>query len=138
MAQVDKMREKYSNDGGSLVSQYNKNIDVDTTDNMVVVLDIDVRGIRESVVVIHNTHATNSIDYDIWANPDRIPVDLTGTPATDYDAGWVIVGTETAIAALAAPSIETLSNPYSRMVVRIKATVGGNQGTVRVWHRGEN
>ena len=138
MAQVDKMREKYSNDGGSLISQYNKNIDIATTDVFVVALDVDVRGIRESVLVIHNTHATNSIDYDVWGNPDTVPVDITGTAATDHDNGWVVIGTETAIAAGADPSIETLSNPYSRMVVRIKATAGGSQGTVRVWHRGEN
>jgi hypothetical protein len=138
MAQVDKMREKYSNDGGSLIAQYNKNIDVATVDAYAVALDIDVRGIRESVLVIHNTHATNSIDYDIWGNPDTNPVDITGTAADDYDNGWVIIGTETAIAAGAAPSIETLSNPYARMVVRIKATVGSSQGTLRIWHRGEN
>ena len=138
MAQIDKMREKYSNDGGSLISTYNKNIDILTTDAFAVALDVDVRGVRETVLIIHNTDPTNSIDYDVWGNADTIPADITGTAATDYDNGWVIIGTETSIAQGAAPSIETLSNPYSRMVVRIKATVGGNQGLVRVWHRGEN
>jgi hypothetical protein len=139
MVQVDKMREKYANDGGSLVASYNKNIDVTTTDSYAVALDIDSRGVRESVIVIHNTDPTNSIDYDVWANPDIYPaVDITGTAATDYDNGWVLIGAETSIAAGAVPVIETLSNPYSRVVVRIKATVASNQGVVRLWHRGEN
>lgn len=139
MVQVDKMREKYLNDGGSLVASYSKNIDVASTDAYATVLDIDARGVRESVITIFNTHATNSIDYEIWATADLYPnTDMTGTDDSDYDLGWVQIAAETSLAGSAAPAIETLSNPYSRVVVRIKATVGASQGTVRVFHRGEN
>ena len=139
MAQVDKSREKPFNDGGSLVASYSKNIDVTSTDVYVTILDIDSRAIRESVFTIFNTHATNSIDYKIWANPDKYPItDITGTDDTDWDNGWTIIKAETALAASVTPVIETLSNPYAKVVVRVKATSAGNQGVVRIWHRGEN
>lgn len=139
MAQVDKSRERQFNDGGGLVAGYSKNIDVASTDAYVTALDIDSRAIRESVFTIFNTHASNSIDYKIWANADIYPaVDLTGTDDTDFDNGWVIIKAETSLAGSATPVIETLSNPYSRVVVQIKATVGASQGTVRIFHRGEN
>ena len=140
MAQVDKMRERVDASAGSLVGNYNKNIDVTSTDAFVVALDIDSRGVRQSVITIFNTHATNSIDYDIWGNPDLLCAitDITTTCDTNYDNGWVSLKGTTAQAAGVAPAIQTLDNPYTRIVVRIKATSGGNQGTVRVWHRGEN
>lgn len=139
MAQENFPREKYQNDGGTLVASRSRNIDVTSTDSYVSILDVDSRGVRESVFTIFNTHATNSIDYKIWANADvfNSPA-ITGTDDTDWDNGWVVIKAETALAASVIPVIETLSNPYSRVVVRIKATSGGNQGVVRIWHRGEN
>ena len=54
MAQVDTQREKISNDGGSLIGQYNETEEVATTAAYVTVLDIDVRTIRESAFIVHN------------------------------------------------------------------------------------
>lgn len=140
MAQVDKMRERVDASAGSLVGNYNKNIDLASTDCFVVALDIDSRGVRQSVITIFNTAACNSIDYDIWGNPDVLCgiCDITTTCDTNFDRGWVQLKGTTAQAAGVAPSVETLDNPYTRIVVRIKATVGASQGTARIWHRGEN
>jgi hypothetical protein len=139
MAQADYTRERVDASNGSLIGSYSKNIDVTSTDSFAIVLDIDTRGIRESIFSIFNTHGSNSIDYDIWGNLNSNPITaLTGTADTDYDNGWVQIKTTTAQTAGAAPAVETLSNPYTRVVVRIKATSSSNQGTVRIWHRGEN
>jgi len=140
MAQVDKMRERVDASAGSLVGNYNKNIDVTSTDAFVVALDIDSRGVRESVFVLFNTAAANDINYDIWGNADILSAitDITTTCNTNYDNGWVLLKASTTLTASAAPTIETLDNPYTRVVVRIKATAGGSQGTLRGWHRGEN
>jgi hypothetical protein len=139
MVQSDFTRERVDASNGSLVGSYSKNLDITSTDTFAIILNIDTRGVRESIFSIFNTHASNSIDYDIWGNLDSNPItSLTGTADTDYDNGWVLIKTTTSQASGAAPAVETLSNPYTRVVVRIKATSGGNQGTVRIWHRGEN
>ena len=139
MVQVDKSREKYLNDGGSLVASYSKNLAITTTDSYVTILDIDSRGVRESIISIYNSHATNSIDYIVYGCVDLYPnADITGTAATDYANGWVILKDTTALAGLAVPVIETLTNPYARVVVQVRATVGASQGTVSAYHRGEN
>jgi hypothetical protein len=138
MAQVDYTRERVDVSNGSLIGSYNKNIDVTSTDTFAIILDVDSRGTRTSTFSIFNTHASNSIDYDIWGNLDKDVTALTGTADTDYDNGWVELKASTAQAASAAPAVETLSNSYTRVVVRIKATSSSNQGTVRIWHRGDN
>ena len=63
---------------------------------------------------------------------------LTGTADTDYDNGWVELKASTAQTASAAPAVETLSNSYTKVVVRVKSTSAGNAGVVRIWHRGDN
>jgi hypothetical protein len=140
MAQVDQPREKYMNDGGSLVGFQNKNMSVASTDAYVDILDIDCRGLRSSVITLHNTHATNDVLYETWATAiDYASITaLTGTDATDYDNGWVQIKAETTLTASAAPTVDTLSNPYTKLVVRIKASSAGNQGTIIAIHRGEN
>ncbi len=139
MAQVDLTRERIDASNGSLIGSYNKNIDVTTTNCFSAVLEVDSRGTRTSTFSIFNTHATNSIDYDIWGNIDINPVTaLTGTADTDYDNGWVELKASTAQAASVAPAVETLSNSYTKVVVRVKSTSAGNAGVVRIWHRGDN
>lgn len=140
MAQVDTPREKVFNDGGSLVGLYNKNVAVSSTNAYATILDIDCRAIRSSVITLFNTHATNHILFEIWATalPLATQTDMTGTDNTDYDNGWVQIKAETTLTASAAPTIETLDNPYTRLVVRIKASVGDSQGVLHVYHRGEN
>ena len=140
MVQVDKVRERIDASGGSLVGSYNKNIDVTTTNAFTTILDIDSRGIRESVIIIFNTHCSNNIDYDIWGNLDMLQniTEINPLCDTNYDNGWVQLTSTTTLTASMVPMVETLSNPYSRIVIRAKATVNDNQGTVRIWHRGEN
>jgi hypothetical protein len=140
LAQVDKPREKLTNDGNSVIGIHNKNISVISTDAYADVLDIDVRGIRTSVITLFNTHASNDVLYEIWASALDLTstVAMVGTDDTDYDAGWVQIKAETTLTASAAPTIETLDNPYTRLVVRVKASVGASQGTIIAIHRGEN
>lgn len=134
MAQVDTPREKVSNDGGSLVGQYNENEEVATTGTFATALDIDSRSIRESVFIIHN-NAGGDLDYQILANAKPLSsiVDPTGT--NDDDKGWVTLATAS-VATTADPSIQTLSNPYTRVIVQIKHTTSTTN--VDIWHRGEN
>jgi hypothetical protein len=134
MAQVDTAREKISNDGGSLVGLYNENEEVATTSSYVTALDVDSRTIRESVFVIHN-NAAGDLDWQILANPRPLGsiVDPTGTD--DDDKGWVTLGSGS-VASGAAPSVQTLSNPYTRIIVQIKHTTATTNADI--WHRGEN
>jgi len=134
MAQVNRGREKLTNDGGSLIGLYNENEGVATTASFVTVLDVDSRTVRESVFIIHN-NAAGDLDYQILANarPLESIVDPSGT--NDDDKGWVVLSSSS-IATTAAPSIETLSNPYTRVIVQIKHTTLTTD--VDIWHRGEN
>jgi len=141
MAQVDQAREKYMNDGGSLVSYQNKNISVASTDAYATILDIDSRGLRSSVITLFNTHASNDCLYEIWATAlDKASITaMTGTDDTDLHNGWVQIGTEATLTASATTgTIVALTNPYTQIVVRIKASAGGSQGTIIAIHRGEN
>jgi len=140
MAQVDTPREKPYNDGGSLVGVYGRNAPVTSTNAYATVLDIDCRGIRSSVITSFNTHASNDLKYEIWATtlPFADQTDMTGTDDDDYDNGWVQIKAETTLTASAAPTIDTLDNPYSRLVFRVKSSVADTHGTLHVYHRGEN
>jgi hypothetical protein len=140
MAQEDQRREKITNDGSSISGLHNRNVGVASTDAYADVLDIDCRNVRTSVFTLYNKHATSNILYEIWATAEWMPnqTNLTGTDATDYDNGWVQIKAETTLTASAAPTIESLSNPYNRVVVRIKAASPGNQGTLDIYHRGES
>lgn len=135
MAQVDDMRERVDASAGSLVGQYNENEDVTTTTSFVNALDIDARGVRESVIVVHNK-GSGDVTYDIIANPRPLAkiVDPTGT--NDDDKGWVEIKSATAISSGAAPSISTFSNPYTRVLVRIKHVTSSTD--VNIWHKGQN
>lgn len=134
MAQVDTPREKIANDGGSLVGLYNENEEVATTASFATVLDIDSRTIRESVFIIHN-NAAGDLDWQILANakPYSSMVDPTGS--NDDDKGWVTLGSGS-VASGAAPTVQTLSNPYTRLIVQIKHT--SSTTNADIWHRGEN
>lgn len=134
MAQVDTPREKIANDGGSLVGQYNENEEVATTGTFATALDIDSRAIRSSVFVIHN-NAGGDLDYQILANAKPLSSIVDPAGSNDDDKGWVTLATGS-VATTAAPSIQTLSNPYTRVIVQIKHTTSTTN--VDIWHRGEN
>ena len=140
MVQEDKPREKLYNDGGSLVGLYNRNKNFTSTNTYADYLDVDCRGIRSSVITLFNTDSSNAVVYEIWATAEPYVnhTAMTGTDNTDYDNGWVQIKAETTLAASAAPTIETLDNPYTRLVVRVKSSVADSHGTVSIYHRGEN
>ncbi len=134
MAQVDTQREKISNDGGSLIGQYNETEEVATTAAYVSVLDIDVRTIRESAFIIHN-NAGGDLDYKILGNLRPLASIVTASGTNDDDKGWVTL-VSGSIATTGAPDVHTLSNPYTRVIVQIKHT--SSTTNVDIWHRGEN
>ena len=118
--------------------QHDTNLDVATANAFAIVLDVDGRYTKDSVITIYNTHASASITYNIWGLVAEYPgTALTGTADTDYDNGWVELVADAALAAGAAPPVLTVGTPYSRVVVRAKSTVTDTPGTVRVRHRGE-
>ena len=134
MAQVDTQREKISNDGGSLIGQYNETEEVATTAAYVTVLDIDVRTIRESAFIVHN-NAGGDLDYKILGNLRPLANIVTASGTDDDDKGWVEL-VSGSIATTGAPDVHTLSNPYTRVIVQIKHT--SSTTNVDIWHRGEN
>jgi len=134
MVQSDRGREKLANDGGSLTGQYNENEEVATTAAFVTALDVDSRSIRESVFIIHN-NAGGDLDYQILANARPLADIVAPAGTNDDDKGWVVLSTGS-IATTVAPTIETLSNPYTKVIVQIKHT--SLTTNVDIWHRGEN
>lgn len=138
MAQEDQRREKMSNDGNSIIGLHNRNLALTSTDAYATALEIDCRNVRSSVFTLFCI--TNDLKYEIWATADWLPdhTTMTGTDATDYANGWVQIKAETTLTAAAAPVIETLDNPYNKVVVRVKAAVGASQGVLDIYHRGEN
>ncbi|MBC8549025.1 MAG: hypothetical protein H8D23_05180 [Candidatus Brocadiales bacterium] len=132
MVQNDKMREKYANDGGSVVGQYNEYEEVATTSSFVTALDVDARGIREALLIIHN-NAGGDLDYQVLGNIKQLEdiVDPTGTD--DDDKGWVVISSASA-ATNTAPDVIALNSPYTRYVVQIKHT--SLTTNVDIWFRG--
>ena len=108
--------------------------EVATTAAFVTALDIDSRTIRSSVFVIHN-NAGGDLDYQILANAKPLSSIINPAGSNDDDKGWVTLATGS-VATTAAPSIQTLSNPYTRVIVQIKHT--SSTTNVDIWHRGEN
>lgn len=133
MAQATRS-EKLQSPQGEIYNQYDKNLGTATTGSFVIVLTVDSTPIRESVFIIHN-RAAGDLDYEILGNSDHID-DITAPSGTDDDdKGWVVLATGS-IATTVAPTIETLSNPYTQVVVRVKHTT--TTTTADIWHRGEN
>ncbi|HEC66170.1 MAG TPA: hypothetical protein ENI23_12840 [bacterium] len=119
---------------GGLYNQFDEVEDVATTSAFVTALDIDLRAVRESVVIIHNVTA-GDLDYQILANARDFSNIVAPTGTNDDDKGWVSLQSAS-IASGAIPAIETLSNPYTRMVIQIKHTTATTD--VSIWHRGES
>ncbi len=132
MVQVDRT-EILSRKEGGIYEQYNHNKNIATTATYATLLDIDCRAINESVFIIHNVTG-GDLDYQILATAEdiRSVVDPDGT--NDDDKGWVNLKTNS-IATGTAPVIETLGNPYTRIVLQIKHTTLTTD--VSAWHRGE-
>ncbi len=119
---------------GGLYNQFDRAEDVATTATFATTLDVDIRPVRESVFIMHNVTG-GDLDYQILGNAKAFNdiVDPTGT--NDDDKGWVVLASAS-VASGAVPAIETLSDPYTRLVVQIKHTTATTN--VSVWHRGES
>lgn len=126
--------EKLQSPQGEIYNQYDKNLGVATTGSFVTALTVDSTPIRESVFIIHN-NAAGDLDYQILGNAEHLDDIVAPTGTDDDDKGWVVLKSAS-IATTVAPDIETLSNPYTQIIVQIKHTTLTTD--VDIWHRGEN
>ncbi len=126
--------EQLKSSRGGLYNQFDKALGIATTGSFVTVLTIDCLPIRESVFVIHN-NAGGDLDYQILANADHPDDIVAPTGTNDDDKGWVLLGTGS-VATTVAPAIETLTNPYTQVIIQIKHS--SSTTNVDIWHRGEN
>ena len=126
--------EKLQSPQGEIYNQYDKNLAEATTGSFVIALTVDSTAIKESVFVIHN-NAAGDLDYEILGNAEHLDDIVAPTGTNDDDKGWVNLKSAS-VASGAAPAVDTLSNPYTQVVVRIKHTTATTD--VDIWHRGEN
>jgi len=126
--------ERLASPQGEIYNRYDKNLGTATTGTFVTVLTVDSTAIRESVFVIHN-RTGGDLDYQILGNSEHLDDITAPTGTNDDDDGWVVLGTGS-IATTVAPSVETLNNPYTQVVLQVKHTT--TTTTADVWHRGEN
>jgi len=133
MAQ-DTLNAPLDNRKRGIYTQYDKNLDVATTGSFVTALTVNSEGIRESVFIIHNNDA-GDLDYQILATAERPDDIVAPTGTNDDDKGWIVLTTGS-IATTEAPEIQTLTNPYTQVIVQVKHSVGTTN--VDIWHRGEN
>ena len=142
MAQEDSKESVDARHG--IFTQLNKNEAFTCGTSYANALVFSAKFIRESVFVIKNDDATIGMDYKIYGS---LKNDADATTLTDDD--WVNLlsikaghdGTtydHDQASALDATKkvVETLDNPYSKIVVQIKSDSG--TPTAKVWHRGEN
>ena len=133
MVQVSRP-ERLESPQGAIFNQYDKNLGLSTTSSFVTVLTVESIPIRESVFIIHNKGA-GDLDWQILGNAEDLIDIVAPTGTNDDDKGWVVLKASS-VASGAAPSVETLSNPYTQVVVRLKHTTTTTD--VDIWHRGEN
>ena len=87
--------------GTGLSEYYNKQLNKTTTASFVRVLQINMRGLRDSAIVIHN-NAAGDLDYQILGTVEKT-ADIADPTGTDDDnKGWVVI---------AAASIATTNLP---------------------------
>lgn len=121
--------------GNGVTLQHDQILDKATTASFVTALDISTSSIRDSTFIIHNKTG-GDLDYQILGNLGVYGdiVDPTGT--NDDDKGWVVLKASTSIATGTAPAVETLSNPYSRVIIQIKHTTLTTNSCI--WHKGQS
>ena len=120
--------------GIGISDYFSKNKGVDTTSSFVTILEVTVRGIRNGAFIIHN-QGVGDLDFKILGtleHPSDI-VDPTGT--NDDDKGWIVL-TTSSIATTIKPSIFSLSDSYTKIIIQIKHTTATTK--VDVYYRGEN
>ena len=121
--------------GTRLSEYYNKQSGILTTSSFVNALVINCIGLRDGVIVIHNTTSGGDLDYEIIAT-NFPPEDITPPTGTnDDDKGWVVL-TSASIASTIAPDKFSLSDTWTQVIVRVKHT--SDSTIVVVTHRGEN
>lgn len=120
--------------GTGISEYYNKQPGLLTTSSFVNALAINCRGLRDGVIVIHNTTSGGDLDYEIIATnfpPDDI---TTPTGTDDDDKGWVVLKSAS-IASTIAPDKFSLGDTWTQVLIRIKHT---SDSTIAViTHRGE-
>ena len=121
--------------GTGVTIYHDKNLNVSTTATFTTALDIVTSSLRESTFVIHNK-GSGDLDYQILGNLD-VNSDITlPTGTDDDDAGWIVLKASTTIGTGIAPAVETLSNPYTRILIQIKHTTLTTN--VNLYHRGQS
>ena len=100
------------------------------TDSFVVKGTFDVRNYQRLLFYIQNSGATNDLDYDLYGHAD--PNDGTA-PAFSTNT-WFLLKTTTTVQENAV-GVETLTDRYAYVVLRIKRTGAGLDTTAKVWVR---
>ncbi len=114
--------------------QHDEIENVSTTPTFVTALTVNGILPRESTFVIHNK-GSGDLSYQILGNIRDISKIVEPTGTNDDDKGWIVLKDSTSIAADAVPAKETLSNPYTQILVQIKHLTSTT--TVNIYHKGE-
>ena len=100
------------------------------TDSFVVKGTFDVRNYTKLLFYIQNSGGTNDLDYDIYGHADP----NNGTAPTFSTNTWFqLIGTTTVQEN--AVKVETLTDRYAYVVLRMKRTTSAQDTTAKVWVR---
>lgn len=83
-----------------------------TYDDYIDALDLDLRGLGNTTIIIKNTHASNSLMYKVLVRVEYDGIDYTEIP-------------ETTLAAGADPNREIIQRAYARARLQIKSATAG-------------
>lgn len=100
------------------------------TDAFVVKGTFDVRNYTKLLFYIQNSGGTNDLDYDLYGHGDE----NAGTAPTFSTNTWFQLKGTTTIQENAV-KIETLTDRYAYVVLRMKRTSSGQDTTAKVWVR---
>ena len=100
------------------------------TDSFVVKGTFDVRDYTSLLFYIQNSGGTNDLDYDMYGHAD--PNDGTA-PTFSTNTWFPLKGTTTVQEN--AVGVETLTDRYAYVVLRMKRTSSGQDTTGKVWVR---
>ena len=100
------------------------------TDSFVVKGTFDVRNYTSLLFYIQNSGGTNDLDYDLYGHGDE----NAGTAPTFSTNTWFQLKATTTIQENAV-GVETLSDRYAYIVLRMKRAAAGQDTTAKVWVR---
>ena len=92
---------------------------------------IDVRGAREKIIQIANSHASNGLIYTLYGTAkDTVP--------SSFDAEeWEAISGATGTVAINSTETKTITAAYSYILVRAKRQTAGQNSQIDVHYRGE-